>query len=156
MITVQVQTELFDPGQLTNSLHSGSPTIGAVVCFTGYMRDFNQQQTVQSLFLEHVPRMTEKSLRSIAEQACQRWALQAVHILHRVGQLTPTEPIVFVAAASAHRKDAFNACEFIMDYLKTSAPLWKKEHTTAGSFWVAGRIGDQQAANRWTQDKESS
>lgn len=155
MITVQVQSEPFDPGQLTNSIHAGNSAIGAVVCFTGYMRDFNQQQNVHGLCLEHIPGMTAKSLQRIGEEASQRWPLQAVHILHRVGQLTPSEPIVFVAAASTHRADAFNACEFIMDYLKTRAPLWKKEYTATGNHWVEGRLSDQQAAERWSLDEES-
>ena len=154
MIQVQVQEQLFDPGALLHGVHGANPAIGATVCFTGYMRDFNQEQQVQGLFLEHFPGMTEKSLRAIAEQACQRWPLQAVHILHRVGQLTPSEPIVFVGTASAHRGDAFDACEFIMDYLKTRAPFWKKEFTATGSYWVDGRSSDQQAAERWDTDKE--
>jgi len=156
LITVQVQEAPFDPGQLTDSVHAGNQAIGAVVCFTGYVRDFNLQHSVQGLFLEHFPGMTEKSLERIAEEASQRWPLLAVHILHRVGQLEPGEPIVFVAAASAHREEAFNACAFIMDYLKTRAPFWKKEQTSTGSRWVEGRPSDQQAAARWADDAESS
>ncbi len=155
MITIKVQTAPFDPGELTNSVHAGDAAIGALVCFTGYVRDFNQQQTVQGLFLEHFPGMTEKSLQRIAELAGERWPLQAVHVVHRVGQLELAEPIVFVAAASAHRQDAFEACAFIMDYLKTRAPFWKKEHTAAGSHWVEGRFSDLEAADRWADDQES-
>lgn len=154
MITVQVQTAPFDPGQLTNSAHAGDPAIGALVCFTGYVRDFNQQQTVQRLFLEHYPGMTETSLQRIGEQAADRWPLQSVQILHRVGQLGLAEPIVFVAAASAHREDAFQACAFIMDYLKTRAPFWKKEQTSTGSHWVEGKASDLEAADRWTEDQK--
>ena len=156
VITVQVQAQPFDPGQLTNSVHAGNPAIGALVCFTGYVRDLNLQHEVQGLFLEHFPGLTEKSLQQIAEQAAQRWPLQAVHVLHRIGQLTPAEPIVFVAAASAHRQDAFDACAFIMDYLKTRAPFWKKEFTTNGSHWVEGRDSDQQAAARWNEHPEQN
>lgn len=149
MIRIDVQTDSFDPGQLTNAAHAGNHTTGAVVCFTGYVREFNQGSNVQSLFLEHYPGMTDKALRQIATQAIQRWPLQAVHVLHRTGQLELGEPIVFVATTSAHREDAFNACAFIMDYLKTRAPFWKKEQTIDGNRWVDGRSSDQQAAARW-------
>lgn len=151
MITIKVQSAPFDPGQLTNSVHAGDPAIGALVCFTGFVRDFNQQQTVRGLFLEHAPGITEKSLQRIAEQAAERWPLQAVHVLHRVGQLGLAEPIVFVGAASVHRQDAFEACAYIMDYLKTRAPFWKKEHTITGSHWVEGRLSDLEAADRWAR-----
>ena len=155
MISVHVQTAPFDPGQLTNDAHAGDPAIGALVCFTGYVRDFNQQQNVQGLFLEHFPSMTEKSLQRIAEEAAERWPLQKIRVLHRVGQLGLAEPIVFVAAASMHREDAFQACAFIMDYLKTRAPFWKKEQTTAGSHWVEGRTSDIDAADRWADNGET-
>lgn len=155
MISVHVQTAPFDPGQLTNDAHAGNPAIGALVCFTGYVRDFNQQQNVQGLFLEHFPGMTEKSLQRIAEEAAERWPLQKIRVLHRVGQLGLAEPIVFVAAASMHREDAFQACAFIMDYLKTRAPFWKKEQTTAGSHWVEGRTSDIDAADRWADNRET-
>lgn len=155
MISVHVQTAPFDPGQLTNDAHAGDPAIGALVCFTGYVRDFNQQQNVQGLFLEHFPGMTEKSLQRIAEEAAERWPLQKIRVLHRVGQLGLAEPIVFVAAASMHREDAFQACAFIMDYLKTRAPFWKKEQTTAGSHWVEGRTSDIDAADRWADNGET-
>lgn len=155
MISVHVQTAPFDPGQLTNDAHAGDPAIGALVCFTGYVRDFNQQQNVQGLFLEHFPGMTEKSLQRIAEEAAERWPLQKIRVLHRVGQLGLAEPIVFVAAASMHREDAFQACAFIMDYLKTRAPFWKKEQTTAGSHWVEGRTSDIDAADRWADNRET-
>lgn len=155
MISVHVQTAPFDPGQLTNDAHAGNPAIGALVCFTGYVRDFNQQQNVQGLFLEHFPGMTEKSLQRIAEEAAERWPLQKIRVLHRVGQLGLAEPIVFVAAASMHREDAFQACAFIMDYLKTRAPFWKKEQTTAGSHWVEGRTSDIDAADRWADNGET-
>lgn len=156
MIDIRVQTARFDPGQLTAGAHGGDLAIGAVVCFTGYVRDFNQQKQVHSMFLEHFPGMTEKSLEKIALEARQRWPLQSIQILHRVGQLEQGEPIVFVATASAHREDAFNACAFVMDYLKTRAPFWKKEHTTDGSYWVDGRASDQAAAARWKQNGKES
>lgn len=155
MLDIRIQTAPFDPGQLTAAVHGGDLAVGAVVCFTGYVRDYNQQQQVQSMFLEHAPGMTERTLEKIAHEANQLWPLQSIQILHRVGQLEQGEPIVFVATASAHREDAFNACAFIMDYLKTRAPFWKKEQTATGSHWVEGRVSDQSAAARWAQtDKE--
>ncbi len=149
MIRIDVQTAPFDPGQLTRAAHADNLATGAVVCFTGYVREFNQGSDVQGLFLEHYPGMTERALQRIAGEAAQRWPLQRIHVLHRTGQLDLAEPIVFVAASSAHREDAFNACAFIMDYLKTRAPFWKKEQTATGSRWVEGRDSDQQAAGRW-------
>ena len=149
MIRIDVQTDSFDPGRLTSAAHADHPATGAVVCFTGYVREFNQGSSVQGLFLEHYPGMTERALAQIATQATERWPLHNVHILHRTGQLSLGEPIVFVATSSAHREDAFNACAFIMDYLKTRAPFWKKEQTADGSHWVDGRTSDQQAADRW-------
>ena len=150
MIRIDVQTTPFDPGQLTNAAHAGNAGTGAVVCFTGYVREFNQGSNVQGLFLEHYPGMTERALQHIAEEAARRWPLQRIHVLHRTGQLTLAEAIVFVATSSAHREDAFNACAFIMDYLKTRAPFWKKEQTGNGSRWVDGRDSDQRAAERWS------
>lgn len=148
-IAIDIQSAAFDPGQLTNAAQGGNPATGALVCFTGYVREFNQGAEVQGLFLEHYPGMTERALQQIAEEAASRWPLQRIHILHRIGQLGLAEPIVFVATTSAHREDAFNACAFIMDYLKTRAPFWKKEQTPEGSRWVEGRDSDQQAAGRW-------
>lgn len=148
-MTVQVQTAGFDPGQLLNALHQADAGVGAVVSFVGYMRDFNDGQAVARMFLEHYPGMTEKALQAIEVQARERWPLLHVHILHRVGDLAPGEPIVFVGVSSAHRQAAFSACDFIMDYLKTRAPLWKKEQGAEGAHWVDGRDSDQQAAARW-------
>lgn len=149
MISIVVQAEPFDPGQLTHDTHGADPAVGALVAFTGYVRDFNEGAGVSGLFLEHYPGMTERALHTIAEEAMERWPLLRLRILHRVGQLQVTEPIVFVAAASAHREAAFNACAFIMDYLKTRAPFWKKEKTQDGSRWVEGRDSDRLAAERW-------
>ena len=130
-------------------MHQQQLGIGAVVSFVGYVRDFNDGHDVAGLFLEHYPGMTEKALAAILEEAGQRWPLLGVKVIHRVGQLPPGEPIVFVACASSHRQAAFNACEFIMDYLKTRAPFWKKETTPEGPRWVEGRHSDQEAAGRW-------
>ena len=146
--TVAVQTARFDPGAEMAQL-AGLPDVGAQVCFVGQVRDFGDSQAVTALELEHYPGMTEKSLLAILDQACARWPLAAARVVHRVGSLPLGEAIVLVLTASAHRGDAFAACEFIMDYLKRDAPFWKKEHTAAGSHWVEAKHSDQQAAQRW-------
>lgn len=148
-MTVRVQQAAFDPGVELNALHAANLGIGAVVGFVGYVRDFNDGQEVAGMLLEHAPGMTEKALGKIIVEAEQRWPLLRLEILHRVGRLEPGEPIVFVGAASAHREAAFNACRFVMDYLKTRAPFWKKEDTAEGARWVEGRASDQAAAQRW-------
>ncbi|RJG08894.1 molybdopterin synthase catalytic subunit MoaE [Pseudomonas cavernicola] len=150
-MTVVVQTDGFDAGRLLDVLHGQNPGVGAVVSFVGYVRDFNVAHAVHELFLEHYPGMTEKSLAAIEAEARQRWPLLAVSIVHRVGQLAPSAPVVFVGVASAYRQAAFDACAFIMDYLKTRAPFWKKELGGQGSQWVAARDSDQQAAQRWAR-----
>ena len=155
-MSIRVQSEPFDPGNELNAVHAGNLAVGAVVTFTGYVRDINQDQAIQELFLEHYPGMTEKALSKIRDEAMQRWSLIDAQILHRVGALSLAEPIVFVATSSIHRDAAFAACEFIMDYLKTRAPFWKKEQTSTGAHWVDGRDSDQLAAARWdTSDKET-
>ena len=146
---VRVQVETFDAGAELNALHSANLGIGAVVSFVGYVRDFNDGQPVAGMLLEHYPGMTEKALAGIEAEARGRWPLLTVEIIHRVGVLEPGEPIVFVGTSSAHRQAAFDACAFIMDYLKTRAPFWKKERTPEGERWVEGRCSDQQAAERW-------
>lgn len=146
---IRVQGAAFDPGAELNAMHAANVGLGAVVGFVGYVRDFNDGQDVHGMFLEHYPGMTEKALAKIAEEAGQRWPLLKLEILHRIGALAPGEPIVFVAAASAHRQAAFDACAFVMDYLKTRAPFWKKEQTADGPRWVEGRHSDQAAAERW-------
>ncbi|CAI8714575.1 molybdopterin synthase catalytic subunit MoaE [Pseudomonas sp. lyk4-40-TSB-59a] len=147
---VRVQRKSFDVGQLIADLHARNPRVGAVVNFIGYVRDLNVGQSVTELFLEHYPGMTEKALEQIAEQARERWPLLAVEIVHRVGALSVTEPIVFVGVSSKHRHAAFEACAFIMDVLKTRAPFWKRETTQEGSQWVEARESDQNAAFRWS------
>ncbi|WP_426152054.1 molybdopterin synthase catalytic subunit MoaE [Pseudomonas sp. DC3000-4b1] len=148
-MAVRVQRIAFDPGAELNGVHQRQLGVGAVVSFTGYVRDFNDGQDVAGLFLEHYPGMTEKALEKIVAEAQGRWPLLNVEVLHRVGELAPGEPIVFVACASAHRQAAFQACEFIMDYLKTRAPFWKRETTPEGPRWVEGRQSDQDSAERW-------
>lgn len=146
---IRVQTAPFDPGAELNALHAADVGVGGVVGFVGYVRDFNEGREVGGLFLEHYPGMTEKALAKIADEAGRRWPLLKLEILHRIGRLEPGEPIVFVGCASAHRQAAFEACEFVMDYLKTRAPFWKKEDTGEGPRWVEGRDSDQEAAGRW-------
>ena len=150
-MSVRVQTAPFDAGAELNALHAAQLGIGAVVGFVGYVRDYNDGQDVAGMYLEHYPGMTEKALAKIVAEAEARWPLLRVEVLHRVGALTPGEPIVFVGTASAHRQAAFAACDFIMDYLKTRAPFWKREDTADGARWVDGRDSDQQAAARWGQ-----
>ncbi|WP_210558699.1 MULTISPECIES: molybdopterin synthase catalytic subunit MoaE [unclassified Pseudomonas] len=149
-MTVRVQYKSFDVGQLTADLHARNPRVGAVVNFIGYVRDLNIGQSVNELFLEHYPGMTEKALEQIADEARQRWPLLGVEIVHRVGALAVSEPIVFVGVSSKHRHMAFEACAFIMDVLKTRAPFWKRESTAQGSHWVEARESDQNAALRWS------
>ena len=149
-MTLRVQTAAFDPGVEVNAMHAANAGVGAVVSFVGYVRDFNDGRDVAGMFLEHYPGMTEKALGKIVVEAQQRWPLLKLHVLHRVGALEPGEPIVFVGVASAHRQAAFDACAFVMDYLKTRAPFWKKEHTADGPRWVEGRASDQAAADRWS------
>lgn len=151
MIHVQIHQGPFDPGVLINAMTQGELGIGALVSFVGFVRDFNQGDTVTNLFLEHIPGMTEKSLQQIAREAQGRWPLTRIQIHHRVGSLELGEPIVLVATASAHREAAFLGCDFIMDYLKTRAPFWKKEQTKDGSRWVEGNPKDRQAAARWSE-----
>lgn len=148
-MAIRVQVEAFQPGAELEALHAANAGIGAVVGFVGYVRDYNDGQEVAGMTLEHYPGMTEKALAGIVEQAGQRWPLIGVEIVHRVGHLQPGEPIVFVGTASSHRQAAFDACNFIMDYLKTRAPFWKREDTPEGARWVDGRDSDQAAARRW-------
>ncbi len=148
-MSVQVQQAPFQPGQQLEALHAANVGVGAVVGFVGYVRDFNDGRDVAGMFLEHYPGMTEKALAKIVALAHARWPLLSVQVLHRIGALAPGEPIVFVGVASAHRQAAFQACDFIMDYLKTQAPFWKKETTPDGPRWVEGRQSDQDAAQRW-------
>ena len=148
--SISVQQEDFDPGVEYQQL-ANSQSVGAITTFTGTVRNLNLGDQVGGLFLEHYPGMTEKALQAIVDEAQQRWTLQAVRLIHRIGQLHPGDQIVFVGVTSAHRKEAFAACEFIMDYVKTRAPFWKKETTPDGDRWVDARDSDQEAAERWRQ-----
>ena len=148
-MTVRIQTEDFDIGAEVAAIRRGNAGIGAVATFTGLVRDVNEGDAVSEMTLEHYPGMTEKSIEEIVGQARARWNVIDARVVHRVGVLRPTDQIVLVVVASAHRGDAFAACEFIMDYLKTRAPFWKKEKTPAGARWVDARDTDEIAAERW-------
>jgi molybdopterin synthase catalytic subunit len=124
--TIRVQSTPFDPGAEQDALRRGQPQVGALVAFVGLMRDINEDTSVSTMTLEHYPGMTEQALAAIAAEAQRRWQLEGIRIIHRVGRLLPQEPIVLVAVSSRHRTDAFRACEFLIDYLKTEAPFWKK------------------------------
>jgi molybdopterin synthase catalytic subunit len=158
---ILVQAEAFDLGAEVAALHAANPKVGAVASFLGLVRDHSPHATppplagegmagdISTLTLEHYPGMTERALEGIVQEAAERWSLLDATVIHRVGELRPTDPIVMVAVASAHRGDAFAACEFIMDYLKTRAPFWKKEQTPDGPRWVEARDSDEAAAARW-------
>ena len=148
-MTVRVQTEDFDVGSELAAMRLASKDIGALVNFVGQVRDMNDGDVVSTLTLEHYPGMTERSLESIEVEAKSRWNIVDSLIIHRVGTLQPLDQIVLVAVTSAHRGEAFKACEFIMDYLKTRAPFWKKEATADGERWVAAKISDDDAQGRW-------
>lgn len=152
---IKVQPEDFDLSFVEQyfSAKNSSAKIGAVVTFTGLVREFqhsiNDAEQVTALELEHYPGMTEQALTDIGRQASSRWQLDDLIIIHRIGRLKPADNIVLVATASAHRQDAFDACQFIMDILKTSAPFWKKEITNAGERWVDAKTSDESQAKRW-------
>ena len=148
-MTVRVQTEDFDIARELRELRAGNPRVGAVAAFIGTVRDVNEASSVSTMTLEHYPGMTEKALAAIVDEAKSRWDIVDALIVHRVGELNPADQIVLAAVVSAHRGEAFAACEFLMDYLKTRAPFWKKEATPAGHRWVEARDSDELAAARW-------
>jgi molybdopterin synthase catalytic subunit len=151
-MAVRVQEEDFDLSAEVARLREGRPQAGAVACFVGLVRDVNGRDAVAAMTLEHYPGMTERALEEIVAEARGRWDLVEVTVIHRVGNLRPLDQIVLVAVASAHRGEAFAACEFIMDYLKTRAPFWKKERTCEGERWVDAREQDGDAAARWVRN----
>jgi molybdopterin synthase catalytic subunit len=152
-VTVRIQTADFDAGAEIAALRRADPKIGAVASFIGICRDANDGEAVSKMTLEHYPGMTEKALEKIVAEARSRWKVIDVLVVHRVGELRPADQIVLVVVAGAHRGEAFAACEFIMDYLKTKAPFWKKEQTPAGARWVEARASDDEAAERWAPPK---
>lgn len=149
MDQITIQTEPFDIAAIQDQMRADNPAIGALVTFVGLMRDMNEGDQVSGMTLEHYPGMTEKALQKILDDANRRWELMGIRVVHRVGELQPLDPIVLVAVASAHRGEAFRGCEFVIDYLKTRAPFWKKEQTPDGERWVDARHSDDQAEARW-------
>lgn len=152
-MSVSVQQQDFDIAAEIATLTKGRHQVGALATFTGLVRDMNDGSGVQAMTLEHYPGMTETALREIVEQARGRWDVDGVRVIHRFGRLMPGDQIVFVAVTSAHRGESFAACEFIMDFLKTRAPFWKREETPEGARWVDARDADDSAAERWEQTK---
>lgn len=153
-VSVRIQTEAFDVGaelKLLRTKEDGSwdTRVGAVATFIGTVRDLNEGDSVATLTLEHYPGMTESSIEDIISQAQNRWPLFAVRVIHRIGTLQPADEIVWVGVSSAHREAALEACAFIMDFLKSRAPFWKKEDTSKGARWVEARAKDEEALKRW-------
>ncbi len=149
---LRVQHEDFDVGAEIARLRAGRPEVGAVASFVGTVRASSGGAALESMALEHYPGMTEASLAAIGREAAERWSIDASLVIHRIGELRPGDQIVLVVVLSRHRGDAFAACEFIMDYLKTRAPFWKKERTSQGEGWVQARDSDTAAAGRWSRD----
>ena len=147
MADITITTEDFNAEDEINALRLAG--VGAIVTFTGIVRDKAEHPDLIAMTLEHFPGMTEQEIQTIIDQARERWPLRAVRVIHRVGRLLPQENIVFVGAASAHRQAAFDSASFIMDYLKTKAPFWKKEETPAGASWVEARDDDDKALEKW-------
>ena len=155
-VEIRIQKTPLDALAEIQPVYAGRSSVGGVVSFIGLMRDMNQGDAVSGMTLEHYPGMTEKALAAIVDEAGERWQLDAVRLIHRVGALEPQDPIVLVAVASAHRGEAFRACEFIIDYLKTRAPFWKREQTADGeSRWVDARNSDEDAAAAWNDTGKS-
>ena len=153
-MAVRVQRDDFDIGAEIAAFRRADPGIGAIASFIGLVRDINHGEAVAGMTLEHYPGMTEKALAGIVGEAKDRWDIIDALVIHRVGELKPLDQIVMVVVTGAHRGEAFAACEFIMDYLKTQAPFWKKEQTPQGARWVEARASDDQAAERWSEPRE--
>jgi molybdopterin synthase catalytic subunit len=149
---IRVQREDFDIGAEIERLTKGKHSIGGIVSFLGVVRDAEGESRIGAMTLEHYPGMTERKLGEIEAEARRRWRLEASLIIHRYGRLEPGERIVLVVTAAAHRKAAFEACEFLVDWLKTKAPFWKLEETAAGPRWVEAQTGDDDAAKRWVAE----
>lgn len=148
-VTIRIQAEDFDVSTELKQLSANDKTVGALVSFVGLVRDINEGQSIHAMTLEHYPGMTEKALHEIVQAAQQRWPLQGVTIIHRIGDLLPSDQIVLVITASRHRHAAFESADFLMDFLKSKAPFWKKENTPEGSRWVDARESDEIALARW-------
>ncbi|WP_300450712.1 molybdenum cofactor biosynthesis protein MoaE [Accumulibacter sp.] len=148
-MAIRIQEADFDLSVELAALRGNNPAVGALVSFVGLVRDQNDGSRVSEMSLEHYPGMTERTLQAIIDEACRRWSIVDTLVIHRVGRLLPTDQIVLVAVAGTHRDESFAACQFIVDYLKTRAPFWKREVTPAGARWVDARTGDDLAAARW-------
>ncbi len=146
---VSIQTEDFDLGAEVDALRKNDKRVGAVCTFTGTARDRNDGLSVSSMELEHYPGMTEKAIEAMIDEAMAKFDIFAARVVHRVGLLQPLDQVVMVAVTSAHRGESFQACEFLMDYLKTQAPFWKKEQTSEGARWVDARVSDDAALAKW-------
>lgn len=153
---IRVQENDFDIGRELEGLVKQNHKVGGLCSFVGLVRDMADDEMIGAMTLEHYPAMTEKALQKIDADAHERWPLEASLIIHRFGRLEPGDQIVLVATAAAHRQDAFEACQFLIDWLKTEAPFWKREETDAGSHWVDARDSDNQAAQRWNEKKPTS
>ena len=153
---VSVQKADFDSAQEVERLRAGDVRVGAVCCFIGTVRDRNEGTAVATLELEHYPGMTERSIEAMVDAARTRFGLFGACVIHRIGLLKPCDQIVLVAATAAHRGEAFQGCEFLMDYLKTHAPFWKKEQTPEGARWVDARVADDAAFAKWGIDAPGS
>ncbi|WP_426318535.1 molybdenum cofactor biosynthesis protein MoaE [Pseudoduganella sp. R-43] len=150
MSEVRIQEEDFDLSHEVAQLRAGNAKVGAIVSFVGTVRDLNEDAAVAEMELEHYPGMTEQSIQAIIDQAKARWPIYGALVIHRVGPLKPMDQIVLVAVTSPHRGEGFSACEFIIDYLKTEAPFWKKEQTPEGARWVDARTSDDDALKKWS------
>jgi molybdopterin synthase catalytic subunit len=155
-MNISIQEADFDLAVELDALRRQSPETGALVSFTGLVRDISDSEKIESLYLEHYPGMCEKALEKIVSEARQRWSLLGVRVVHRIGKLKPNEQIVLVATSSQHRADAFAACEFIIDYLKTAAPFWKREQTAHGAHWLDTKTSDEQRMQRWFPQGENN
>jgi molybdopterin synthase catalytic subunit len=152
-VSIRIQEQDFDISAEVAALRKGDARVGAVVTFLGTVRDMNDGRVVKGMTLEHYPGMTEKALQEIIDQAKARWDIYQTLVIHRVGPMQPEDQIVLVAVTSAHRGEAFAACEFIMDFLKSAAPFWKKEDMPEGSRWVDARVTDENAMTRWIKNR---
>ena len=152
-VNISIQDEDFELAAELAALRASSAKVGALVSFVGLVRDFSGGEKIENIYLEHYPGMSEKALEKIIAEANARWRLLGVRVIHRVGMLLPNEQIVLVATASEHRGDAFAACEFIIDYLKTAAPFWKREQTSRGTAWLETKDSDVQRMERWHSEK---
>jgi molybdopterin synthase catalytic subunit len=153
---VTIQTGDFDVSREIAALRAGDAGVGAVASFVGTVRDRNDGSAIARMELEHYPGMTEQAIEAMIDEAVRRFGIRAARVIHRVGPLRPTDQIVLVVVTAAHRSDAFRACEFLMDYLKTQAPFWKKETTAQGSRWVDAKAADDEALGRWGIDARNA